>query len=187
MEDDSASAIISRLKEASSSTTDLELSKKMGLSKQSIADARFKKKVPALWIPKAAKEFNVTTDWLFFGREPMRASHAPEESSNCFYRDPPSSLPPQPACPNCDRLEADLAAERMDRREVMAELRQLNAERREAVAELRQLHKDKEILLRENAELKALLAKLQAADTAVAQPVLEASLPAGKELLENES
>ena len=117
----------------------------------------------------------------------MRASHAPEESSNCFYRDPPSSLPPQPACPNCDRLEADLAAERMDRREVMAELRQLNAERREAVAELRQLHKDKEILLRENAELKALLAKLQAADTAVAQPVLEASLPAGKELLENES
>lgn len=66
--------IFERLKVASGATSDQELAVKLGLSKQSIADARSRKTVPPAWIPKAALQFGVTTDWLFWGRTPQNAS-----------------------------------------------------------------------------------------------------------------
>ncbi|MDE6735761.1 MAG: helix-turn-helix domain-containing protein [Desulfovibrio sp.] len=66
--------IFERLKMASGATSDQELAVKLGLSKQSIADARSRKTVPPAWIPKAALQFGVTTDWLFWGRTPQNTS-----------------------------------------------------------------------------------------------------------------
>lgn len=66
--------IFERLKTASGATSDQELAVKLGLSKQSIADARSRKTVPPAWIPKAALQFGVTTDWLFWGRTPQNTS-----------------------------------------------------------------------------------------------------------------
>ena len=68
MEHASVEAIIDRLKKATGTTTDIELSKKLGLSKQSIAAARAKGEIPASWIPKAAKLFHVSMDWLYWGQ-----------------------------------------------------------------------------------------------------------------------
>lgn len=74
MEDATYLDIFERLKTASGATSDQELAVKLGLSKQSIADARSRKTVPPAWIPKAALQFGVTTDWLFWGRTPQNTS-----------------------------------------------------------------------------------------------------------------
>ena len=69
MEDATYIDIFERLKVATGATSDQELAVKLGLSKQSIADARSRKTVPPAWIPKAAQLFGVSTDWLFFGTQ----------------------------------------------------------------------------------------------------------------------
>lgn len=75
-------AVLERLKLASGSATDAEMAVKLNLTKQSVAQARSKKSVPASWIPKAARLFNVSTDWLFFGTGPMRLdAPAPETAA----------------------------------------------------------------------------------------------------------
>lgn len=75
MEDATYLEVFERLKIATGSTSDQELAVKLGLSKQSIADARSRKTVPPAWIPKAAQLFGVSTDWLFFGSQ-AADSHA---------------------------------------------------------------------------------------------------------------
>ena len=67
MEDTTYLEVFDRLKKAAGVTSDQELAVSLGLSKQSIADAKSRKTVPPAWIPKAAKLFHVSTDWLFFG------------------------------------------------------------------------------------------------------------------------
>lgn len=74
MEDATYIDVLDRLKEATGATSDQDLAVKLNLSKQSIADARSRKTVPPAWIPKTAQIFGVSTDWLFFGREPMRGN-----------------------------------------------------------------------------------------------------------------
>lgn len=78
MEDATYLEIFERLKAASGATSDQELAVKLGLSKQSIADARSRKTVPPAWIPKAALQFGVTTDWLFWGKNPQTS-----QASSC--------------------------------------------------------------------------------------------------------
>lgn len=73
MEDATYLDVFERLKIAASATSDQELAVKLGLSKQSIADARSRKTVPPAWIPKAAQLFGVSTDWLFFGGQHLDA------------------------------------------------------------------------------------------------------------------
>lgn len=72
MEHATSNSTIDRLKIAANVTSDQELAQKLGLSKQAIADAKSRNTVPPSWIPKAAKLFNVSTDWLFFGKETGR-------------------------------------------------------------------------------------------------------------------
>lgn len=67
MEGTSGKEVLERLKIAASASNDSELSKKLGLSKQSIAAARKNGKVPEGWIPKAAEIFHVSMDWLRWG------------------------------------------------------------------------------------------------------------------------
>lgn len=81
MEDATYLEVFDRLKEAAGVTSDQDLAIRLGLSKQSIADARSRKTVPPAWIPKAAKIFHVSTDWLFFGNPgavlPAKAASTP--------------------------------------------------------------------------------------------------------------
>ncbi len=152
MEDTTTLGILSRLKKASDSTTDIELSKKMGLSKQAIADAKSKDSVPASWIPKSAKLFNVTTDWLFFGRGPMR----PNDTS--VVQQQATTQPESTAselCVRCAKLEKELEEERGERRELAAENRKLwkeNGELREKCARLEE-RMDKPLTSRGPAEM----------------------------------
>lgn len=77
--------VFERLKKAANVTSDQELAVRLCLSKQSISDAKSRKTVPAAWIPKAAKLFHVSTDWLFFGCGPMHldaASPAPQPKAS---------------------------------------------------------------------------------------------------------
>lgn len=72
MEGASGKEVLERLKMAASASNDSELSKKLGLSKQSIAAARKNGKVPEGWIPKAAEIFHVSMDWLRWGLGSMK-------------------------------------------------------------------------------------------------------------------
>ena len=158
-------SVLDRLMIASGSKTFVELADILKLSKQAVAKSKATG-VPPSWIPRAATLFNVTTDWLFFGREPMRPSstssqlsqeETPQEER---VRHPKSegSTPAEP-CPRCAVLEADLRTEREERREATATVLKLYQEKEG-------LLREKEALLRENADLKVQLARLESANSA---------------------
>lgn len=90
--------VLGRLRHASGASTDNELAKKMGLSRQSIAKARATKSVPATWIPKAAVTFGVSTDWLFFGQSSQPSSQPGSR---------PASRPEADACPPPQEMQDD--------------------------------------------------------------------------------
>ena len=154
MEDTTTLGILARLKEASNSVTDIELARKLGHSKQAIADAKSKNSVPASWIPKAAKRFNVTTDWLFFGVGPMRRSEDPGAQMPAFSKEP--ERPPQDA-----NLENRLVFSEEERRELASENRKLHREKEELYREKEELYREKEELLREIGELREKVARLE--------------------------
>lgn len=143
MEHASVEAIIIRLKKAAGAATDTELSKKLGLSKQSIAAARAKGEIPAIWIPKAAKLFHVSMDWLYWGAD---APHSPT------FEDGEGPKTPSMAVSSSLTREAKLERELEKERE----------ERRARCEENRQLYKAMTDLLRENGDLRAEVANLKA-------------------------
>lgn len=86
-----ARAVLNRLKLGTNATSDSELARKLGVSQQAIYNARNTNKLPDAWIRKSANNFNLSTDWLYFGvGEVQRASgnfsnkkieHAPPNSA----------------------------------------------------------------------------------------------------------
>ena len=64
--------IYNRLLEASGTKNDSELSRVLNLTPQSINGARKRGEVPPAWIKSYAETSGVNSDWLFFGRGPMR-------------------------------------------------------------------------------------------------------------------
>lgn len=68
MEDTTNTAVLDRMLEASGVKTDSELSRVLGLTSQAVSKARKSNKVPASWVPKVAALFNVSTDWIFWGK-----------------------------------------------------------------------------------------------------------------------
>ncbi len=128
--------------------SDSALARILGILPQSVTAARKRAQIPTGWIENISEQFNISTDWLFFGREPMRPGEpdpAPEKAQEAA---------PQTACPRCADLEAELKREREDRRELAAENRQLHREKEE-------LYREKEALLRENGELREKIARLE--------------------------
>ena len=67
MEHASVDDILDRFKQAAKVTTDADLAKVLGLSRQSIAAARLRAKIPASWFPKMSSLFNISTEWLYRG------------------------------------------------------------------------------------------------------------------------
>ena len=69
MENAKTCAIFERLTLASRSKTDAALAQAIGVTPQSISDARRKNKVPPAWAIAIAEKYQVSLDWLVFGRE----------------------------------------------------------------------------------------------------------------------
>jgi Predicted transcriptional regulator len=68
MKDTTTQAILVRLLEATGATSEAALSGPLGVSSQAIYDARRRGKIPDSWIKIIAEKFDVSADWLFFGR-----------------------------------------------------------------------------------------------------------------------
>lgn len=148
MEHASAEEILSRLKIAAKVSKDTELAQLLGLSRQSIAAARLRDRIPASWIPKASKLFNVDIEWLYSGTEknipPVRAekgnaAFCSQNENKCIF------------CQNKDETLKKIEQERDE----------FFKENRELIAENRQLYREKEALLREIGELREKVARLE--------------------------
>ena len=69
MENAKTGAIFERLILASRSKTDAALAQAIGVTPQSVSDARKKNKVPPAWAIAIADKYQISLDWLLFGRE----------------------------------------------------------------------------------------------------------------------
>lgn len=81
-------AVMGRLLTASNSRNDSELARALGITPQSVSGARKRGEVPPAWIQSYAEKTGVCSDWLFFGRGPMRLDETspapqPEASAPC--------------------------------------------------------------------------------------------------------
>jgi hypothetical protein len=63
-------AIFERLALATHSKTDAALARALGVTPQSVSDARKKNKAPPAWAMVIAEKYQVSLDWLIFGKEP---------------------------------------------------------------------------------------------------------------------
>ena len=79
MQDTTSELILMRLKNALSAKSDSELGRMLGVSQQAISNAKNNKKLPDSWVRVAAERYNLCTDWLFFGRGPMRPEENPKQ------------------------------------------------------------------------------------------------------------
>lgn len=153
MKDTTAQAVLARLVEATSSSSEAALSGPLNISAQAISDARRRGKIPDAWIRIIADKFNVSADWLFFGRGVMRlddANAGAPRAANEVRGD--TALQAVPLAD--EKLEKELALEREERRELAAENRRLHREKEE-------LYREKEELLREIGELREKVARLE--------------------------
>lgn len=73
-------AVMGRLLTASTSRNDSELARALGITPQSVSGARKRGEVPPAWIQSYAEKTGVCSDWLFFGRGPMRLDETPPAS-----------------------------------------------------------------------------------------------------------
>lgn len=67
----SPKAVLDRLKQGTGSKTDKDLAEKLGVAQQSIYNVNAKNRVPEGWVRKLAVQYNLSTDWLYFGEGNM--------------------------------------------------------------------------------------------------------------------
>lgn len=147
-----------RICEVAQTDKDAVLAKILNIKAPSVAAARKRHQIPTGWVEKIALKFNVSADWIFFGRGPMRISDLMAQE-NLAKRESEDDEKGQAAA-LVDRLDAkleqELELEREERRELAAETRSLYREKE-------QLLREKEELLRENSALREQLARLETA------------------------
>lgn len=68
MQGTTVQALLARLVEATGVPSEAALSGPLGVSSQAIYDARRRGKIPDSWVRIVAEQFDVSADWLFFGR-----------------------------------------------------------------------------------------------------------------------
>ena len=130
-----------RICEVAQTDKDAVLAKILDIKAPSVAAARKRQQIPTGWVEKIALKFDVSADWIFFGRGPMRISdlvaqeNLEKRASEKTGGEQAATLVEQLG----SKLERELALER--------------EERRELAAETRRLYREKEQLLREKEEL----------------------------------
>lgn len=137
---------IQRIFEATGTTSDSELARALGIQPPSVAGARERKLVPMKWIEKIASNYNISADWLLFGRGPMRPVDSPDQPQVTPTH---PAVPASPAdCPRCAKLEA--------------KLEKVEQQRDVLVEENRKLWEKNSELIAKNGELKTQVTKLEA-------------------------
>lgn len=61
---------LDRLLQGAGLRRDSQLAELLGVSPQAVSQARRKGRIPDGWVLKVAAQFGLSTDWIFFGREP---------------------------------------------------------------------------------------------------------------------
>lgn len=113
-----------RLKSATGADTDSALANKLGVGQGSISSAKSKGQIPPSWLLRAANDYAVSLDWLYYGEGPKTRRQ----------QDLEQPAPPSPQgshCPNCLTLESELRKERELTRDLVVENRQLWRENRD--------------------------------------------------------
>lgn len=84
---------LSRLMLAANAKNDSELARALGIKPQSIRPVHQKKQIPSSWIEKISKNSGFSSDWIFFGRGPMRHDEdsAQESPSKAVSQDKSAS------------------------------------------------------------------------------------------------
>jgi len=83
-------AVFERLLFVTKAKTDSALARTLNIKPQSVVAARKRRQIPPGWLVTVAQEFNVTTDWLFFGTGPMRSVSVPPETPHSV--NPPEAV-----------------------------------------------------------------------------------------------
>jgi hypothetical protein len=61
-------SILDRIKLAINAKSDREIASVLGIKPQSVSSARGKNEIPPAWVVKISETYNVSLDWLWFGR-----------------------------------------------------------------------------------------------------------------------
>ncbi len=69
---------LDRLLQGAGLRRDSQLAELLGVSPQAVSQARRKGRIPDGWVLKVAAQFGLSTDWIFFGKEPGSAPQAVE-------------------------------------------------------------------------------------------------------------
>lgn len=136
MQDTTAETILLRLKNSLAAKSDSELGRMLGVSQQAVSNAKSNNKLPDSWVRIAAERYNLCTDWLFFGRGPMRPSDTSMGHPEAVKQ--PEIVISEP-CARCVKLEVKLEKVEEQRDSLMDENRKLwkeNGELREKCARL---------------------------------------------------
>ncbi len=73
---------LDRLLQGAGLRRDSQLAELLGVSPQAVSQARRKGRIPDGWVLKVAAQFGLSTDWIFFGKEPRQGSSEASSSEN---------------------------------------------------------------------------------------------------------
>jgi hypothetical protein len=121
--------ILDRLVKATGVPKDSALAGPLGVTSQAIYDAKKRNKIPDAWIRNIAEKYDISADWLLFGRGPMR----PGEPDNQDYG-AAMVTPATDAAKDALEAENKLLRERLQASELD------NVRLREQVQDLRRSH-----------------------------------------------
>ncbi|MBI9081361.1 MAG: helix-turn-helix domain-containing protein [Pseudodesulfovibrio sp.] len=123
--------VLNRLKEATNTFSDSEFARKaLNKGQSTISSAKERGKLPPIWVETVAKNYHISSDWLFFGEGLMRRGDSTEVT---HPREAPGG------CAKCAGLEIEMGKERDMNRDLVAENRQLwkeNGELKVKIGEL---------------------------------------------------
>ena len=80
--DDNFEEKLARIHMVIGTKSDTSLAKILEIKAPSVAASRKRRQIPSGWIEELAKKFNVSADWLFFGRGSMHPVEADDISRN---------------------------------------------------------------------------------------------------------
>lgn len=109
MKDASFSGILERLFLATKSKTDSALAIALGITAQSVSQAKKKQQIPAQWFIDVANTYGVSVDWLISGLGTMRSG---EKEEGELRAQSTMNWVAEHACTRCQKLESELEQER---------------------------------------------------------------------------